>query len=419
MSRVLFNKLFDLIKVLELYGEVSVIDDEYSYYDEPHFNAYTVMLNPLPKYLNKNYSVNSVNQVVGGGCSFDSKETALVKAVGEAIERMCLYSYPEKIKIHKPYNSLVSEALDPSVYKKNSKSKLFDWIQGEKIGTNKKILIPAQLIYLPNGKHKEDMLFPRVSTGAAGGFSKNSAILRGIYEVIERDAFMCAYLGKIAVPKINLGLIDDKRASWFTEKLSKYRLEAHVFDITNNLEVPTYLSIILDNSFSGPFLIVAAKADLNYKDALFGSLEESIRIRLFIRNMMQNDNIVRNVHEIRTIDDRVGYWFSSDMIEKLDFLLDVKTSKPKEYKLFKNEEEEIEHMIQKLSKNSLNAYSVLISKNIIPDDKYVVYKVIIPGLQPLYLDERAKYVNSQRILEVVRHFGKKTFSVNTIPHPFL
>jgi hypothetical protein len=50
---------------------------------------------------------------------------------------------------------------------------------------------------------------------------------------------------------------------------------------------------------------------------------------------------------------------------------------------------------------------------------FFVYKVIIPNLQPLYLEENKRKINFERLKQVSDYFGHKFRLMNKIPHPFL
>ncbi len=96
------------------------------------------------------------------------------------------------------------------------------------------------------------MLSVPISTGAAAGGCLASALVRGIYEVIERDAFMISYLNKLENDKVDLEKIPDARITTLLSILNRYRIEGHIMDITSDLGVPTFVTILVDRTGIGP-----------------------------------------------------------------------------------------------------------------------------------------------------------------------
>ena len=74
-----------------------------------------------------------------------------------------------------------------------------------------------------------------------------------------------------------------------------------------------------------------------------------------------------------------------------------------------------------LGKKGHDVYYVDITHSKIKKSGYRVYKIIIPTLQPLYLNESEKKgcIREKRLKEVLSFFGKKKGYINTTPHPFM
>ena len=77
-----------------------------------------------------------------------------------------------------------------------------------------------------------------------------------------------------------------------------------------------------------------------------------------------------------------------------------------------------------LKKHSLEAVFVDVTTSQINKIGFKVVKVIIPQLQPLYLDEDFKYFGGRRLYSIPRVLGytkakTKEEDLNKIPHPFL
>ncbi len=422
----------ELIKILykELNGKKiikKVANNSNHFYDEPKLNYYSVMLNNSsnPFFPKSEYKLNAY-KIGANGLSYASKETALLKCLSEAAERFnqCCYSY--KSITYTTYNELKKKrinALNPQIYINTDKIKetKFGWIKGHDLFDNKQVLLPAQLLYLNFPKDNEVSLTSSISTGAAGGFDSTRVILNGIYEVIERDAFMTVYLNKIRVPKIKISSIKDSAIKSLGDYYKRYRLKPLIFNITNNLQVPVFLTVLLDETGNLPQLSLGMKASLDTKTAILGAMEEAFMNRYFAKlQLFDKKKNVKIRKHVPTIAERALLWMTPQMEDKLDFL--TKSEKSKIYKTLPpidNPVKELETVKKILKKNNLDAYYSDITLDNFTDIDYKVFKIIIPRLQPLYLNEKEKELKTGRIKEVADFFNVETGNFNQVPHPFI
>lgn len=419
MNLNIINKLSLLTNELEKFGKLSIVDNENYFFDEPNLYTYSLVLEPHFKYKNKEFTHFPIGNITATGQSFFDKELALLKGVSECIERTCLYIFPRNVITGK-YKEVGQSVLEPEIYGIDHAKQSFDWVQGENLTSEKKCLIPAQLIYLGYGINTETRLTCQNSTGAACANTRDAAILRGIYEVIERDAFMCVYLNRITVPKIEITSITDDDVLSILQLLSQYNLTLELFNITNDFNIPTILSVIFDNSFFGPNVTVGIKTDRSIKRAIIGSIEEAVVRRVTIRGMMQRNELKEKVYKVENIVERASYWFLPGMVKHLNFLYDSNKIEPFNGDLSNTQtEDDLDEIITKMKRLGFSIYTTCISDGKISSKDCVVYKTIIPGLQPLFQSERERIVNKKRIKDVSLFFKKRTLKINTIPHPFI
>jgi len=115
------------------------------------------------------------------------------------------------------------------------------------------------------------------------------------------------------------------------------------------------------------------------------------------------------------------------MIKHLDFLLKNKNSKnicKIPLKLVSNNSKSFEKTLMILKKHKLEMAFVDVTTPEINKIGFKVVKVIIPELQPLYLDENFKYLGGKRLYSMSKILGytkneTKEEDLNKIPHPFL
>lgn len=371
-----------------------------------------------------------------------SLDLALIKCIGEGLERHSVQIYRQSDFSVATLRDLAGQvALDPatvvafserqrqqSPQVRLSSTKAHSWTSAVQLFTGEPILVPAQLIYLSYTFLPDEpvITFP-ITTGAAGGGTTAAAIARSIYEIIERDAFMIAYLTKLHVPRVDLARLDHAPTQALLRSLDRYHLEPFVFDITLDLPVPTFMAVVIDRTGIGPAVSVGLKSHLHPYEALYGALLESQHPRGWIRREAAKLGKInrRPTRPIITLAQRGLAWYPTSRIKHLNFWL---SQHPTPFRW--TEHDEIlsdKAQVLRLVEVLRDARMRVIVKDITPAHleplPYRVIKTLIPELQPLYLDERYPYLGGRRLTSVPAALGlqsaRTTSVLNRMPHPFL
>lgn len=304
------------------------------YNDEPLLYQYTA------------FAKRGSNKAIGSGMSFN-RTHAQTKALGEAIERLCLDCQPSDKIIYSDKYSLDSDFLDPldvvslsAAQKKEKKYKdfLFDnnskfgWVQGVNIKNQKNTWIPAQLVYVPYSYEQNEPVirFP-ISTGAALGTSLETALYRGICEVIERDSFLIFYLNRLHAQEIDLNSEKDLRN--IRKLFQRYNLDVKVYDITTDISIPVAMCLIIDRTRIGPYISIGLKCSLDLNEAVIGSIEEAQHTRPWMRDEVSKVDmkwLSKVKHDSKLITDpkeRGLFWYDGKLANKMDFWLSNQDNK--------------------------------------------------------------------------------------------
>lgn len=403
--------LSKLDKVLTETSIITSVKRELFFNDEPKLYDYCTTF--------ESFDCNSKKQLAYSGGTDLNKEKALLKSIAEAIERHCLSI--QKKEIYTSYGKIKNKAINIFDFyhlspKQESNPKFKDfvytendnffWCHGYSVFGLEKKMIPSQLISVPYKYSNEKIIRESISTGAALSTSLGGSIYRGICEIIERDAFMIAYLNKTKKCLIDLKKTGNELRE-LSEISDRYKLEPIIVDITNDLGIPVMMGIVIDRTGIGPAISVGLSADLDPKIAAIKSIKEAFHSRPWIRKLMIQK--IKNT-DINTFEGRALYWSKPEMIEKLDFLI-----KGKKYPLTNNiQQDSIKEKLNKFQiifkKQNLSAFFINLTTPEIREYGFFVSKVIIPKLVPLYLNERFKDIYHPRLNQ------KK---INKIPHPFL
>ncbi len=417
-----YSKIKSLINKLSREGIKVDIRRGGEFYDEPGFFRFDGRLVPDKKKF-KGYVGGKFSE--GGGFSFDSPEAALSKCLFELMERLSLALYKKKQIVKRPSSKNPSDFINLLDFSKDNqiKDKKMSWVWGQNLTNGKKVLLPAQLIYLRYKLFKGEptLDYPRNSTGAAGGSSHNHATLNAIYEAIERDSFTSIYLAGITPPRVRLDKLNNKTINAIVNKCLRYKLELYVLDITTDIGVPSFLSVVIDRTGVGPAVSVGAKTSLRAIDAVIGAITESFMMRIVLKYMIKNGDIFENKPKPKNFAlIRGPLWIAPPAIENINFLITGDfTAKLDSFN--GTTETELAEVIKKLKKTDRSVYSIDITLDELKKFNFFAVKVLIPNLEPLYLyeSEKEKSLNMERLRQVASFFGEKLQDVNPVPHPFL
>ncbi|MEK7553110.1 MAG: YcaO-like family protein [Patescibacteria group bacterium] len=392
----------------------------------------------------------------GNGIDLLNEENAIWKSLGEVIERYFWYNSDHffKNKIKAPYKDMknislnifslagfTEEQKNNIPFLKFNENTIFNWTKIYSLTQKKKIFCPIQLIsslYV-----KKNLLYPEknaskiepktepmlrwcITTGLAAGQSLEEAIVKGILEVIERDAFMISYLNKLSPPLIDLEYLSaqDEEIAKIVKNFKRYNLEIYALKLpTDFSEVHIIAALIIDRSGLGPALSVGASANFNFKNCLLSSISEALGVRNSMKNKFNSEIDFNNINR----EGRVLYWAKKENLHKINFFLkgeylkiDIEKNMYVNKKMKNYYKNKLKFLINKLKQKNYEAsYIELTPKNIVKKINIRSTQVIIPELQPLHLEESIPYLGGKRLKEVPLKLGYQPAKIlNQIPHPF-
>ncbi len=411
----LFNALLTNTKIIRSAQRQSFFNDEPKLYD--FSTAYWSWNGSLKKTID-----------YGGGIDEEINK-ALLKSLGEAIERYCIskqkkdiWSSSGKLQFQSINLNDFTDFTNKQLLNKNFKqftrdrNTKFWWTVGYNLQNLKKVFVPSQLVSVPYKFIQEQIIRDPITTGAALSTSLGGSIYRGICEIIERDAFMITYLNKLERKNVDLNKSGLELKKLY-QLYSRYNLELYVIDITTDLDIPAMMGLVIDRTNIGPAVSVGLSADVDPIKAAIKSAQEALHPRPWHRRLMAKSDYN---HDLNSFEGRAMYWSDSRMIRKINYLLDnEKIILKRNIRKF-TMKNKINFIFKKLKKNNFDAYVVDVTEENVKKYGFWVTKTIIPKLQPVYLDEKYRYLGNRRLTEVPKKLGFETLdNFNSIPHPFL
>jgi ribosomal protein S12 methylthiotransferase accessory factor len=365
--------------------------------------------------------------LVGQG-SDQNRDLAKLKAYAELIERLCLKNIAGKQLVNGAYLQLLrslpvidpvvfdcyapSQHTDQKAHHASLRNEPYSWcIASQLAPTVREVLIPAKLVYLTHELTGEYAIRREgISTGAAVGPQDSGHVLcAGLFECIERDASIGAWLG--LNPARVIEPPDDSSKS-LSSYISRYYLETFLLDVTSDLGIPTCLAFCLDRTGLGPALTSGARSDFTIEAAAFGALKEAIQARRPARfmSLLRSPFQEATQTNIRGLFDRFSFWSKLENLPLFESWYATSCFKGKvsqrQCVIAKN----AESLCSALANRGFTIFTVDISLPELGRHGLKCQKIIVPELHALYLDESAKSLYSP-------HYGRVPNDDCVIPHP--
>ncbi len=241
-------------------------------------------------------------------------------------ERVALYESVERINGMKPRRTTTAleasfaelgpdRALDPtrlgqydapSQYAPDLRTR---WVHGWSYTRERAIAVPEHVAYFDAGPG----FIAETSSGCGLGNSLTEAVLHGLFEVAERDAFLMAWYAQTPLRRIRVP--EDAVLPHLTDRLESLGYELRFFDATNDLGIPAVLSLARYRGDDPrvPQAYFAAGAHPDPRRALLGAAAE---VAVDVESTVDKDPALRDPERlrrmlaepwlVRTMDDHVA-----------------------------------------------------------------------------------------------------------------
>uniref|UniRef100_UPI0015EFA608 TOMM precursor leader peptide-binding protein n=1 Tax=Streptomyces albidus (ex Kaewkla and Franco 2022) TaxID=722709 RepID=UPI0015EFA608 len=185
------------------------------------------------------------------------------------------------------YSEIRDEALDPaecgfyaeSTYRDDPMVSPFDpdreipWVWGHSLRDDRPVLVPARLAYYSAGLAADNFVF-ECSNGCAIGSCMEEAVLGGLLELIERDAFLLAWYGGTPLTEIDLASVEGGAVPAMIARAAMQGYDVHAFDNRIDLAVPVVTALAVRRDGGPGSFSFGAGASLDPGAALEGALSE-------------------------------------------------------------------------------------------------------------------------------------------------
>jgi ribosomal protein S12 methylthiotransferase accessory factor len=210
------------------------------------------------------------------------------------------------------------------------------WVWGYSFGRQEPVLVPqAYAYYRAHVTDRHDPSFAyEISNGCALGGCLEEAILYGILEVVERDAFLMTWYARLPAARVDLSSARDRSIpvqAAAIEAETGYRLA--VFDTTMEHGIPSVWALATSPAGTDqPALACSAGAHIEPERAVGGALAEIGPILTDLRDRYaalaeHSRRLCEDAALVSTMDDHSTLYASREAASRLDFLTGGTTSR--------------------------------------------------------------------------------------------
>jgi ribosomal protein S12 methylthiotransferase accessory factor len=303
------------------------------------------------------------------------------------------------------------------------------WVEGLSLPDGAAAYLPAQLVYLGwSLRPGEQRIARSTSNGLACRASFADAVLTGLLEVLERDAFMITWKARISWPRLRWNP-DGALAAFERRYVRPTGLRVAAIDLSAFWNVPCVLGVARATAAGEAPLGVGAGAATEVERAVEKALDEAVRVRSWARAIRTADPHgahVPQADEVRDFEEHIRYHAYDEHAAAADFLDSCADSRDVcEVPGVEGEtaRAQIAAVCARLEARGASAYAVDVTSPDVRAAGLRVAKVVAHELCPLDVEHGARHLGGRRLYDEPVRLGRRAgplreSDLNREPHPF-
>jgi ribosomal protein S12 methylthiotransferase accessory factor len=372
-------------------------------------------------------------------------EDARVSALGEAVERYsgAIHSAHEVRYLTRA--SVDGEVIDPRalvLYEPSQYPELpyapyhdesrIGWVASRSLVSGAVVQVPALAVFMDYHVREDgEFLFPITSNGLAAGRTLLDAVWSATAEVIERDAFMIAWLNRLPVRRYSARAHPHEEIASVAESYARRGVEIRLLKLLTDHDVSVFVGIALEGrDLGGPAAVIGLGADPDPVLAARRAVLEVSQVRPSLRRRMRRPDahvrlreLLEDPRRVATIDDHDLLYASHESLDRLAFWLDA-PEEPFEWELTAPSPPAV-HLTQLVDwlrgRGSDLLYVNLTSPDMADIGIYTA-RAILPGFQPIDFGWKERRLGGHRLYSVPVTLGMRARAgtsqdLNADPHP--
>lgn len=224
-------------------------------------------------------------KVISRGKGLD-EDQAYLSASFEMAERISAQCNGDLPTVTAPFSELEEDAVDVRLlaknianpnnpYEKFSSDLPMDWVWGTSLVDGRKRLVPAFLASMGGVRFKGQFL-GNGSSGLAAGATLEDAVLQGLIELVEHDAWTIGQANRVVLPRIDISSSNNGRLLDYCNRIASIGREVICRDYTNDIGIPAIRCWIVNPSNYSHYALNGFGASLSAEIALERAITEAV-----------------------------------------------------------------------------------------------------------------------------------------------
>jgi ribosomal protein S12 methylthiotransferase accessory factor len=303
------------------------------------------------------------------------------------------------------------------------------WTLGFELPSGQPRYVPVQLAYMPWQVRRPDetLIGHATSSGIACAASLEEAVLNGLLEVIERDAVMLTWYGRLTLPRLDWTR-DEKLVEFDRRYFAPTGLRYQAIDLSAFFGIPTVFGVVRGVPDELGALGVGAACAPTVAEAWRKALTEAFSVQRWIRDkaLERPERVGLHADEIDSFEDHTLYYVTPERAELTAFLdssTDIRDTRDVASLEGDHALAYIESAMRRLDVNDVTAVAVDVTAPDVRVAGFRVAHVVSPELCPLDVLADARFLGARRLYRaaydaglVDAPFGPE--DLNPLPHPF-
>ena len=255
------------------------------------------------------------------------------------------------------------------------------WIRGIDLVSGIAIWVPAIMVcYFLRDAARSERFWNRLSTGYAAHTDPVEALVRGICEVIERDAIAVSWLQKLPLPVIAEGILSDETVGML-DWSRRHFIDSYLFDATTDMAVPAAFCLQIAPHDQRAAQTLGCATGRSIRSAAQHALLEACTSR---SSFYTDEELPANFADFKMVSDGARYMAEPARAGAFGFLVDGARHRvaPARRSLPADSRETLAWLIAMLRRKEMQVIAVDRTTNELRAAGLTAVSVVIPDLQP-------------------------------------
>ena len=307
------------------------------------------------------------------------------------------------------------------------------WVWGWSLRDDRPVLVPEVLTYYSAEGGLAARFVQETSNGCASGGCLEEAVLFGLLEVVERDAFLLSWYGRADLPEIDPASVRRPESRALIDRLAMIGYTARFFDTRVSFPIPVVTAMAVRDDGGLGALCFGAGAGLDPEDVLAAALSEIATDAPNLRGWAERDRsrlqpMATDFGQVLGLHDHPMLYGLPEMSRHADFLLAARREKvPLDSLAVPLADDLTEDLRWCVDVLAGRGFDVIAVEQTSPEQAALglaTAGVLVPGLVPIDFGwRRQRALSMPRLRTAFREAGRTDrdltdADLNLAPHPF-